>query len=123
MKTFLVYSELFIDKGGDYTCAAQSASILAVKANQGSLEEEVHATCQRNNPVSDTCTVEKGHGRIETRRCQVFEKGLIVDEERWKNLSTVVKITSTREMISTGKVTTQERYYTCASHEVQASAV
>jgi hypothetical protein len=79
-------AEKIIKEGGDY--------ILAVKSNQGSLEDEVHATCQRNIPVSDTCTVEKGHGRIETRRCEVFactlrstrEKGLIIDEERWKNL-------------------------------------
>ena len=117
MGTKTAISEKIIDNGGDYTCAAQSASILAVKGNQGSLEEEVHATCQRNTPVSDTCTVEKGHGRIETRRCEVFDKGLIVDDERWKNLSTIVKITSTREVISTGKITTQERFYTRASRK------
>ena len=109
MGTQTAIAKKIIDKGGNY--------ILAVKGNQGSLEEEVHATCQRNTPVSDTCTVEKGHGRIETRRCEVFDKGLIVDEERWKNLSTIVKITSTREVISTGKVTTQVRYYTRASRK------
>ena len=103
MGTQTAIAEKIIDNGGDY--------ILAVKGNQGSLEEEVHATCQHNTPVSDTCTVEKGHGRIETRRCEVFDKGLIVDEERWESLSTIVKITSTREVISSGKVTTQERYY------------
>jgi len=103
MGTQTAIAKKIIDNGGDY--------ILAVKGNQGSLEEEVHATCQRNTPVSDTCTVEKGHGRIETRRCEVFDKGLIVDEERWKNLSSIVKITSTREVISTGKITTQERFF------------
>ena len=95
-------AEKIIDKKGDY--------ILSVKGNQGSLEEEVKATCQRNRPVSDTTAVEKGHGRIETRRCEVFEKGLIVDfENQWKNLTTVIKITATREF--KGKTETQERYY------------
>ena len=89
----------------------RSTSILAVKGNQGTLEEEVHATCKRNTPVSDTTTVEKGHGRIETRRCEVFEKGLIVDFDNcWKNLTSVVKITATREF-SSGKTETHERFY------------
>ena len=103
MGTQTAIAKKIVENGGDY--------ILAVKGNQGSLEEEVHATCERNIHVSDTCTVEKGHGRIETRRCEVFEKGLIVDEERWENISSIVKITSTREVIATGKVTTQERFY------------
>jgi predicted transposase YbfD/YdcC len=54
--------------------------------------------------------VDKGHGRIETRRCQVFEKGLIVDfENRWKGLQSVIKITATREIGE--KVTTEKRFY------------
>lgn len=103
MGTQTAIAEKIVKNGGDY--------ILAVKGNQGSLEEEVHDTCRRNNPVSDNCTVEKGHGRIETRRCEVFEKGLIIDDKRWVKLSSVIKITSTREVLSTGKITTQERYY------------
>ena len=92
-----------IEKEGDY--------ILAVKGNQGSLEEEVHATCKVNTPVADSCTVEKGHGRIETRRCEVFEKGLMIDlDNRWEKLNTVIKITATRELPS-GKTETQERFY------------
>ena len=71
----------------------------------------MRATCDRNAPVSDSCVVEKGHGRIETRRCEVFEKGLIVDfENRWKKLASVIKITSMREFPS-GKIQTQERFY------------
>ena len=102
MGTQTAIAEKIIENGGDY--------ILAVKGNQGSLEEEVHATCKRNKPVYDTCTIEKGHGRIETRRCEVFEKGLIIEDERWKNLTSVIKITSTREFTS-GKTTKNERFY------------
>jgi predicted transposase YbfD/YdcC len=87
--------------------------ILAVKGNQGSLKEEVHTTCKQNKPISDSCVVEKGHGRIETRRCKVFEKGLIIDfDNRWKKLTSVIKITSTREFLGKpGKIETQKRFY------------
>jgi predicted transposase YbfD/YdcC len=102
MGTQTAIAEKIIDNGGDY--------ILAVKGNQGSLEEEVHATCNRNIPVFDICDVEKGHSRIETRRCQVFEKGLIIDDSRWKKLTSVVKITAMREFAS-GKIENHERFY------------
>jgi predicted transposase YbfD/YdcC len=84
--------------------------ILAVKDNQKSLKEEVETTCNRCCAVSDITTTEKGHGRIETRRCQVFEKGLIVDfEGNWSGLQSVIKITSTRQIRE--KTTVEERYY------------
>jgi predicted transposase YbfD/YdcC len=72
--------------------------------------EEVEAACKHYRPASDTTATEKGHGRIETRRCQVVEKGLIVDSEgRWAGLQSVIKITATREVRE--KITTEERYY------------
>ena len=102
MGTQTAIAEKIIENGGDY--------ILAVKGNQGSLEEEVHTTTKRNRPVFDTCEVEKAHGRIETRRCEVFEKGLIVDpDECWKKLTTVIKITTVREYQN--KTETNERFF------------
>ena len=53
--------------------------ILAVKDNQKTLLEEVEAVCKNNRPAIDSSEAKKGHGRIETRCCEVFEKGLIVD--------------------------------------------
>jgi len=102
MGTQTAIAKKIVDKQADY--------ILAVKDNQKALREEVEATCHRNKPVSDYSEVEKGHGRIETRRCEVFEKGLIIDfEGRWEKLQSIIKITSTREIRN--KVTTEERYY------------
>ena len=102
MGTQTAIAEKIIDKEGDY--------ILAVKGNQGSLQQEVHTTCKRCRAVFDSGTVEKGHGRIETRRCEVFEKGWIVDpDNRWKKLNSVIKITSIREFAN--KTETQERFY------------
>jgi hypothetical protein len=57
------------------------------------LKEEIETTCNRNRSVFDYTEVEKGHGRIETRRCEVFEKGLIVDfENRWKGLQSIMTL-------------------------------
>jgi predicted transposase YbfD/YdcC len=95
-------AERIITRKGDY--------ILAVKGNQGSLLAEAEALCKRHRPVSDTTVQEKGHGRIETRRCEVFATGLIMDaEHNWRELRSVIKITATREFPD--KTETQERYY------------
>jgi len=110
MGTQTAIAKKIIEKGGDYILAVNASAWLSNQGNQGSLEEEVHAACKRNTPVSDSCAVEKGHGRIETRRCEVFEKGLIIDESRWEKLTSVIKITATREF-STGKTETHERFY------------
>jgi predicted transposase YbfD/YdcC len=103
MGTQTVIAEKIIKNGGDY--------ILAVKGNQEKLEEEVHIICQERRSLFDTCEIEKGHGRIETRRCEVFGIDFILDEvkKKWKSLSTVIKITSIREF--SGKTETQERFY------------
>jgi Transposase len=102
MGTQTAIAKKIIEKEADY--------ILAVKDNQKSLREEVEATCKRNPPVSDYTEVEKGHGRIETRRCEVFEKGLIVDfDNHWKGLQSVIKITATRQ--TGNKISTEERFY------------
>jgi predicted transposase YbfD/YdcC len=69
MGTQTIIAEKIIKKEADY--------ILTVKDNQKGLMEEVGATCNRHRSVM----TEKGHGRIETRCCQVFEKGLIVDSD------------------------------------------
>ena len=102
MGTQRAIAEKITEKGGDY--------ILAVKDNQGSLKEEILAVCSRHRPAVVHTDLDKGHGRIETRLTEVFDKGLIVDpEERWAGLKTVVRLTSTREI--GGKTTSEVRYY------------
>jgi predicted transposase YbfD/YdcC len=102
MGTQKAIAEKIIEKEAGY--------ILAVKDNQKTLRQEVETACNRYRPLMDVSETEKGHGRIETRRCQVFEKGLIVDSENsWAGLESVIKITATREI--RGKVTVEERFY------------
>ena len=102
MGTQTAIAEQIIENKGDY--------ILAVKNNQPSLVKNVDTICNHDTPVSDTCTVEKNHGRVETRRAEVFTYDSSVYGKRWKSLQSVIKITATREFPD-GKMTAEERYY------------
>ena len=84
--------------------------ILALKGNQSYMKEDVESLCNRSKPDSENEVVEKGHGRIETRNCQVFNKiELLEDKKRWSELKSVIKITSQREIKN--KITTETRLY------------
>ena len=102
MGTQTAIANKIIEKGGEY--------ILAVKDNQPKLSEKVHLTCNTTTPVYDTNLVEKSHGRIETRRAEVFEYNPYVHGSRWKSWKSLIKITSTREFHD-GKKTSDVRYY------------
>jgi len=87
--------------------------ILALKGNQGYLKEDVQSLCKRMRPDSENEVVEKGHGRIETRNCKVYQQiQLLEDLEEWKGLQSVVQITATREIHD--KKTTEIRQYICS---------
>jgi predicted transposase YbfD/YdcC len=95
-------AEAIIDKKAHY--------ILALKGNQGYLKEDVRNTFLRQQPDSIDDTVEKGHGRIETRKCEVINKLDFLDEkQQWADLSSLARVTATREI--NGKQTTEERLY------------
>lgn len=94
-----------IDNQADY--------ILALKGNQTYLKEDVESLCKRMKPDSESEMVEKGHGRIETRNCKVYNQiQLLEDLEKWKGLKSVVQITSQREIRE--KKTTEIRLYICS---------
>jgi predicted transposase YbfD/YdcC len=95
-------AETIIDKQADY--------ILALKGNQGYLKEDVQNTFLRQQPDSTDETVEKGHGRIETRKCEVINKLDFLDEkEQWAGLKSLARVTANREI--SGKKTSEIRLY------------
>ena len=57
-------AETIVDQEADY--------ILAVKENQGYLKENVESAFLNQKPESVDTSTEKGHGRIETRRCEMI---------------------------------------------------
>ncbi len=84
--------------------------ILALKGNNSYLEEDVKNIFNFQKPGSTNQTVEKGHGRIETRKCEVItDLTFLEDKEKWSKLKAIVRITSKREINE--KVSTENRFY------------
>jgi predicted transposase YbfD/YdcC len=105
-------AETIVAGGGDY--------LLAVKENQGHLFEDIHCLFEVDvahgigkAQHSYAQTVNKGHGRIETRECWVTEKeeylSLVRKHQNWKGLRSLVRIVSQRKIGE--KVETQTRYF------------
>ena len=101
-----------IDRGADYA--------LSLKRNQRRLHEDVTEMFDhgRRNDFADVdCewfeTVEKGHGRVETRRCRVVSDPAYIDyfndRGEWPKLRSVALVESERHV--NGKTSSEIRYY------------
>lgn len=108
-------AEQIIDQGGDY--------LLAVKGNQKHLYEDIqhlfkHAVANNflTEGFDEDRTVDKGHGRLEIRHCQVITHPdwleYLRSHDQWKHLKCVVKIQSNRRV--KGKRKPECRYYICS---------
>lgn len=99
-----------IDKGADY--------LLALKGNQGSLRDDVELffTEQKERGFADAAmsrhqTLEKSHGRIETRTYSAISAvGWLAKRHKFSNLRSVIMVESVREIIG-GKTEQETRYY------------
>jgi predicted transposase YbfD/YdcC len=99
-----------IDRGADY--------VLALKGNQGALREDVELffTEQRERRFADAAisrhrTLEKSHGRIETRTYSAVDAtGWLAERHRFAGLKSIVMVESVREIIG-GKMETETRFY------------
>ena len=97
-----------LDRKGDY--------LLNAKDNQPKLAEaieeyfrigEQHAW--KNLKPSQFETLDKGHGRVETRRCVALSVPDYIDEiKRWPGINSIARIEAVRE--AHGKMTTEVRY-------------
>jgi len=98
------------DKEADY--------VLALKGNQGSLSEDVELffTEQKERKFADTTisrhrTLEKSHGRIETRTyTAVDDIDWLKERHDWAGLRSIVMVESVREVIG-GKTESETRFY------------
>lgn len=109
-----------VDAGADY--------VLALKGNHETVHEEVQtfldAAIQRDadrrasgqSPVDKLdyyATVEKSHGRIETRRYwHSADLDWFADLALWKDLQSVGVVDSTRDI--QGKISRERRYFLCS---------
>lgn len=101
-----------VEKEADY--------ILALKENQGHLYEDVELLFQDLEQTGYTAypydyekTVDKGHGRIETRECWTISEAEILQHLRgsqnWEKLTTVSRIRSQRQIGDEKSV--EDRYH------------
>ena len=95
---------------------ADADYVLALKGNQGTAHAEVRAylddAIARSAPeLVQVQTLEKGHGRIETRRYwQSANIGWFADRAEWENLRSVGVVEAVRE-VAGSPPSTERRYY------------
>ena len=96
----------------DQIIESQANYIIAVKDNQPSLASDIRDTITLTKPNSTHVQENFGHGRIEKRTCEVFSNlRHIESQNKWTNLSSVIRITSEVVQKSSGLQTTEERFY------------
>lgn len=99
-----------VGKGADY--------ILALKGNQGSLRDDVEEffTEQKERGFADAAmsrhqTLEKSHGRIETRTTSAVDAtGWLTKRHGFADLKSIVMVESIREIVG-GRTEQETRYY------------
>lgn len=105
-----------VESGGDY--------VLALKGNQGTLHADVRLFMEGladRRPEGQAVTVEKDHGRIETRRVWVSEDTAWLDQKPdWTGLRTLVMVEAIREI---GEKTSTERRCYIASVPADAEKI
>jgi predicted transposase YbfD/YdcC len=96
--------------------------LLAVKGNQGKLEQAIQnafKSCRQAPLISEKCQTEQHHGRIESRTCHVLcAKQLDGDFSAWDGLKSLVMVENYRAQ--KGKAPEVERRYYISSRELTA---
>lgn len=109
MNTQKKIAEKIIKNNADYT--------MCVKNNHKKLKEEIAAyfhKVRRENPemIASNQTVEKGHGRIETRIChQLRVSEWVSESSEWAGIQSVIEITRERFNLKTQKTESETLYY------------
>ena len=104
----------------DKIIQAQADYVLALKANQATLHDDVklffETACQNSTHpqhVDYHQTIDKGHGRIEQRTYWITSQiDWLDNKEQWRNLNSIGCVESTR--IIHDKISKERRYYICS---------
>jgi len=93
-----------IGKNADY--------ILMVKDNQKNLRIQIEDTFKTKEIIASDTANDFGHGRIETRTCDIIDDLSLLEKRKdWKNIKSIVRITSQRIIKKTQKESIEQRYY------------
>ncbi len=109
MGTQKAIAKQIYDKESDY--------VLALKGNQGTLNEDVRLFLEAEFKKKSSTAIEdlyeeadKGHGRIEMRRCIVSSQiDWLLQKAQWAGLKTIAMIEETQEI--KGKKSTEHRFF------------
>jgi predicted transposase YbfD/YdcC len=97
-------AEKIIKKEADY--------ILMVKDNQKKLRIQIEESFKANKNITNDKSHDFGHGRIETRVCDIIDDLSLIDSvSDWKSAKSIVRITSLRHNKKTQKESFEYRYY------------
>jgi predicted transposase YbfD/YdcC len=97
-------AEKILDHGGNY--------LLGLKGNQSGSLEEVEMIFVHNKPNSTAQQLDKGHGRIESRTCDVIDDPKCLESlNQWKSVKSLVRIRATRQGATRGEPTEEIRFY------------
>lgn len=84
--------------------------VLAVKGNQPSLEAQIEQSFELEKPDETFQTVEKDHGRIETRKYSVLRNLKWIEvKDQWPKLNAIVRVDRKREIGD--KVEEETKYF------------
>jgi len=93
-----------INKDADY--------ILMVKDNQKNLKLQIEKSFEDKKIISTASNIDSGHGRIETRTCEVIDDLSLIEKRKdWKKIKCIVRITSKRYNKKTQQETIEVKYY------------
>lgn len=109
MGTQKAIAKKIYDNGADY--------VLALKGNQGTLNDDVRQFLETEfqkgtSTAIEECyeEVDKGHGRIEVRKCIVSSQiDWLQQKQNWAGLKTIAMIEETREIGD--KISTEHRFF------------
>ncbi len=101
-------------------CNADADYVLALKGNHETIYDEVKTYLEDAQakgfakvPFTHLETIEKEHGRIETRRYWITgEVDWMADRPEWEGLKSIGMVESVRDI--EGKVTTERRFFLCS---------
>jgi len=94
----------------------QANYILAAKNNQPKLMENIKDEFRFSKSIKTTKNEDIGHGRIETRQCSVItDFEFISQKDGWRNIKSIIRISSTREFKNSDKETEKATRYFISS--------
>ena len=97
-------AEQVVEHGGSY--------LLGLKGNQSGLLEEVEMLFVHSKASSTHQDLDKGHGRIEERRCDVINDPVRLNSlAQWKDLRSVIRLCSRRQRTADSEPTEEIRFY------------